>query len=463
MADTYGCIVIGAGQGGTPLAVAMANAGRRVAVVEREEVGGTCINTGCTPSKTMLASAYVAHLARRASEYGVEVGGTVRVDLGEVLQRREDIVQRFRAGVQRRLDAAPGLDLLRGEARFLDRRTLEVTLRAGGARQIQSDLIVIDTGSRATLPPVAGLDGVVVYDEDRIPGLDRLPEHLLILGGGYVGVEFGQMFRRFGSDVTIIERGPQLLANEDPDIAAELTAVLTDEGVQVLLDREGLRAEQEAGGAVRLLLQGPDGELAVRGSHLLVAAGRAPNTEALNLPAAGVATDARGHVRVNARLETNVPGIYAIGDVTGGPAFTHISYDDYRILCANLLEGGSASTEGRLVPYTVFTDPQLGRVGLSERQAREQRRNIRVAKLPMSAVARAIEIGQARGLMKAVVDADTDQILGCAILGVEGGELMALIEVAMLGGLPYPALRDAVLAHPTLAESVNNLFSSFEG
>jgi pyruvate/2-oxoglutarate dehydrogenase complex dihydrolipoamide dehydrogenase (E3) component len=289
--------------------------------------------------------------------------------------------------------------------------------------------------------------------------LDVVPEHLLVLGGGYIGLEFGQMFRRFGSQVTIVQRGERLLAREDADVADAVADILREDGVEVLLETSALRVQKSGGNAIDLTVRTPAGERALSGSHLLVAVGRRPNTDRLDLDRAGVQTDKQGFVVVDERLETNVPGIYALGDVKGGPAFTHISYDDFRIIRTNLIEGGDATTAGRLVPYTVFIDPQLGRVGMSEQEAREQGRNIRVAKMPMNYVARALEVDEPRGFMKAVFDADTGQILGGALLGIEGGELMSMLEIAMIGKLPYTTLRDAIFAHPTLAEAFNNLFS----
>jgi len=292
--------------------------------------------------------------------------------------------------------------------------------------------------------------------------LDVRPEHFLVMGGGYVGLEFGQMFRRFGSQVTNIQRGAYLLAREDPDVAEEVANIMREDGIDVLLETRPVRVEQSSLGSIRLTVQTPTGERTLTASHLLVAAGRVPNTDWLNLEAAGVQTDKRGYIQVNERLETNVPGIYALGDIKGGPAFTHISYDDFRIIRTNLLEKGNATIHERLVPYTVFIDPQLGRVGLGEADARAQGRNIRVAKMPMNYVARALEVDESRGFMKAVVDADTGQILGCAVLGIEGGEIMAMLQMAMMGKLAYTVLRDAVFAHPTLAESLNNLFSALD-
>jgi pyruvate/2-oxoglutarate dehydrogenase complex dihydrolipoamide dehydrogenase (E3) component len=289
--------------------------------------------------------------------------------------------------------------------------------------------------------------------------LDAVPESLIVIGGGYVGVEFAQMFRRFGSEVSIIDTAPRLLGREDQDIADAMAEILREDGIEVLLDTQITRAERNPSGSLEVIAQTPTGERKVRGTHILAAAGRKPNTEDLNPQAAGIRTDERGFIAVNERLETNVAGVYAIGDVTGEAAFTHISYDDYRILKTNLLEGGTRTTSDRPVPYTVFTDPQLGRVGLSEEQARSEGRPIRVAKMKMTHVARAQETDQSRGLMKAIIDAETDQILGCAILGIDGGEVMSMIEIAMMGKVPAARLRDAVFAHPTLAESLNNLLS----
>ncbi len=456
----YDAIVIGAGQGGGPLASALARAGRKTAIVEREHVGGTCINEGCTPTKTMVASARVAYLARRAADYGVH-SGDVRVDLSRVRQRKRDIVESFRSGSERRLRDTPGLDLLEGEASFSGPRTISVRL-AGGTAELEADLLVINTGARPARPPVDGLDAVHVLNSTSIMELDQVPEHLLVLGGGYVGLEFGQMFRRFGSSVTIVQRGTKLLAREDDDIADEVAKILREDGIEVLLEADARRALTRRDGKIALAVGIGGEQRELTGTHLLAAAGRTPNTEALQLANAGVDTDKRGHIVVDEQLRTSVPGVYAIGDVTGGPAFTHISYDDYRILKTNLIDGGSASTAGRLVPYTVFIDPQLGRVGLTEREARDSGRAIKVASMPMSYVARALELDETRGLMKAVVDAGSGQILGVAILGIEGGELMSLLEIAMLGKLPYTALRDAIFAHPTLAEALNNLFATLD-
>ncbi len=433
-----------------------------MALIEREHIGGTCVNEGCTPTKTMVASARVAHLARRAADYGVRTG-PISVDMSVVRRRKREIVNDFRSGSERSVEGTPGLDLLVGEARFTGPKTLRVTLNDGGERAITAETILINSGQRPAMPKIAGLDGVPALTSTTIMELDSVPEHLLILGGGFIGLEFAQMFRRFGSDVTIVQRGKQLAPKEDEDVAAEIAKIFREDGITVLLETETIRAASHPGGGIALTVKDADGERTLTGSHLLVAAGRTPNTDALDPDAAGIATDNRGYLPVDERLETNVPGVYALGDVNGGPAFTHISYDDFRILRANLLHGGGETTAHRLVPNTVFIDPQLGRVGLSEREARAQGKDIRVAKLPMTSVARALEMDETRGFMKAIVDAESDEILGCAILGVEGGEVMAVVQMAMLGHLPYTVLKDAVLAHPTLAESLNNLFSTLEG
>lgn len=456
----YDAIVIGSGQGGKPLAIALAKAGWRTAIIEREYIGGTCVNFGCTPTKTMFNSARVAYLARRSAEYGVHTG-PVTVNMSEVRARKQGVVDSFRDGGLRAIEKTSGLDLLKGEASFTGRNSIEVRMNDGGKQLLTAGKIFINTGGRPSTPEVEGLDSVPYLDSTSIMELDQLPEHLLVMGGGYIGLEFGQMFRRYGSQVTIVHRGDRLLAREDPDVADEIAEILREDGITLLLNSEVSRASGAAG-LIHLTVRTPRGDQTLTGSHLLVAVGRTPNTERLNLHAAGVETNKRGFVEVDDWLQTNVPGIYALGDVKGGPQFTHISYDDFRIIRANLIESGDATTSNRLVPYTVFMDPQLGRVGLTETEARARGLNIRVAKLPMAHVARAIEMSETRGFIKAVVDADTNQILGCAVLGVEGGELMAMFQIAMMGRAPYTVLKEAIFAHPTMAESLNNLFSAMD-
>lgn len=456
----YDAVVIGSGQGGTPLSAALAAAGMRTVLIERKHVGGTCINEGCTPTKTMVASGRVAYLARRAADYGVHTGA-ISVDMLKVRQRKRDIVESFRSGSQSSLEKTANLALIFGDASFSGPKTLAVRLQDGSQRIIAAKYIFINAGMRSARPKLDGLDNVPFLDNISIMELDALPNHLLILGGGYIGLEFGQLFRRLGSRVTIVQSASQLLGREDPDIAEEITKILREDGIEVILEAQATRV-LKAGESIELSVQSKTGVTTLVGSHLLVATGRVPNSDTLNLAAAGIHTDERAFIRVNDRLETTAEGVYALGDIKGGPAFTHISYDDFRIIRANLIEKKSASTKNRQVPYTVFIDPQLGRVGLTEKEARAQGRNIRVAKMPMTRVARAREIDETRGFMKAVVDAENDQILGAAILGIEGGEIMSAIEVAMMGNLPYTELRDGTFAHPTLAESLNNLFMAID-
>ena len=456
----YDAIVIGSGQAGTPLCQALANGGMRTALVEREHVGGTCINEGCTPTKTMIASGRVAYLVRRGADYGVRTG-PIRIAMERVRKRKRDIVKEFRTGNESRIKKTKGLDLIYGEAVFTGPKSIEVRLHGrGGERSLTADRFFINAGCRPAVPPLMGLDDVPYLNSTSIMELAAVPEHLLVLGGGYVGLEFGQLFSRLGSRVTIIQRGPQLLAGEDQDIAEAVAQILKEDGVQLHLNAtaEGV---SRSGRTISLKVRAAGRVNALSGTHLLVATGRVSNSDTLNLPAAGIATDSRGFIRVNESLETNVTGIFGLGDIKGGPAFTHISYDDFRIIRTNLLEKGNATTTNRLVPYTVFIDPQLGRIGLSEEEAKAQGRAIRVAKMPMSYVARALEVGETRGFMKAIVDSSSGEILGAAVLGIEGGEIMAQIQLAMMGKLPYTVLKDAVFAHPTLAESLNNLFAHF--
>src|SRR5215475_3507346 len=461
MADeNYDAIVIGTSQGGRFLRVELAQAGQKVALVERGQLGGVCVNRGCTPTKTMVASARLAYQARRSAEYGVRLG-PVSVDLAAVRQRKRYMVAGARQNYASHL-AQDGLDLIEGEAHFTGPKTVEIALGHGGRREISAPVVVIDTGTRPRPLAITGADDVPVLDSTSIMELDELPEHLIIIGGGYIGLEFGQMFRRFGSAVTVIQRAARLMTIEDDDVADEVAAILRDDGVTVLTSTTPVRVEPADGGRLRLIVSTADGERQLEGSHLLSAIGRIPNTEALTLEAAGMRLNDRGFIEVDEYLETSVPGVYAMGDVKSGPAFTHLSYDDYRILHANLIGHQKASTRDRIVPYTMFIDPQLGRAGLTEREARAQGRAIRVAKLPMSAVIRALETGETRGFMKAVVDADSGQILGCAILGAEGGEIMTMIQVAMLGQLSHTAMADAIFTHPLFAEGLNTLFATFE-
>jgi pyruvate/2-oxoglutarate dehydrogenase complex dihydrolipoamide dehydrogenase (E3) component len=460
ISQQYDAVVIGSGQGGTPLSSALADSGMRTALIERKHIGGTCINEGCTPTKTMVASGRVAYLARRAADYGVNTG-EIQIDFQKVRQRKRDIVEQFRSGSQGRVEKTKNLDLIFGEASFDGPKTLTIRASDGSQRRVSANSIFINAGCRASVPSLPGLQNVPFLDNISIMELDAIPEHLLVLGGGYVGLEFGQLFRRLGSRVTIVQFGKQLLKREDPDVAEEIAKILCEDGVDILLNAKATHVDQSAG-IIRLEVEAGGGSTIVAGSHLLVATGRTPNSDTLNLPAAGIRTDESGFIQVNERLETSAEQIYALGDIKGGPAFTHISYDDFRILRSNLLKKQAASTKDRQVPYTIFIDPQLGRIGLTETEARARGYKIRVAKLPMTSVARALEVDETRGFMKAVVDEESKQILGAAILGIEGGEIMGALELAMMGRLPLTVLRDGTFAHPTLIESLNNLFMAMD-
>lgn len=456
----YKAIIIGTGQGGSPLARELANAGWKTAVIESHYVGGSCINYGCTPTKTMVASARVAYLARRAGDYGVSAS-EISVELKKVKQRKQDIVESFRNSGKRRLETTENLDLYFGRGRFLNSQDIEIKLNSGKKKLIRGKYIVINTGTETFIPDIPGLQSVDHLTSTSIMELEKVPEHLLIMGGGYIGLEFGQMFRRFGSQVTIIQRGSQLLSREDRDVAEEIATILQEDGIQVLLEADIKQVEQLNPSRIILKIHRNGKSEKVEGTHLLVAVGRRPATKSLGLENTGIDLDRRGNIRVNERLETSQEQVYAIGDVKGGPAFTHISYDDYRILRDRLLHGKNNTTSGRMVPYVVFTDPQLGRVGLSEKEAQQQGYDYKVAKMPMSHVARTLEVDETRGFMKVLVNNQNEHILGCAILGLEGGELMSMLQIAMMGNLPYTRLKDGIFAHPTLAESLNNLFISW--
>jgi pyruvate/2-oxoglutarate dehydrogenase complex dihydrolipoamide dehydrogenase (E3) component len=449
----FDAIVIGSGQAGNPLSFALADLGWKVALIERAELGGSCINTGCTPTKTMVASAQVAHYAREAARWGVRASG-VSVDMPAVVARKRQKVKSGREGVQKRVDARPNVKLIHGQAKFTAPHQVQVS-----AELFESEKIFIDTGTRPAIPQIPGLESVAHLTNATIMELQAVPEHLLVLGGGYIGLEFGQMFLRFGSRVTIIHSGERLLPKEDADISSALQNALEAEGVEFRLNAVTKRVEN-LNGAIALRVESGRGSETLQGSHLLVATGRKPNTDDLGLAAAGVLADARGYVKVNGRMETNVPGIWALGDVKGGPAFTHISYNDYQIVYANMIEGKNLTIENRYLPYALFTDPQLGRVGITETQARASGRKFKMGTFPMSSVSRAIERDETAGLMKIIVNGQTDRILGAAILGSEGCETVQILGAMILAGAPYTVLKGAVYIHPTMAEGFFGLMES---
>ncbi len=453
----YDAIVIGTGQGGVPLAFELAGRGQKVAVLEERHVGGSCVNYGCTPTKTMLASARVAHLAKRGGDFGVQIP-SVDIDLRRIRDRKRAVVKQWQRGGEKGLKDADNIDLIFAHGEFTAPHELSCEKQDGTRLELTADMIFINTGARMRIPSVEGLNELDTLSAETIMELAQVPEHLLIIGGGYIGVEFGQMFRRFGADVTIVQKQDQLLPREDDDVAKELFSIFQDEGIGILLNTTP-RHVRKSGQGIEMIVETPGGEQSLDGSHLLLAAGRVPNTASLGLEKSGIETDSRGFIRVNDHLETSVDGIYALGDVKMGPAFTHISYDDFRVIRDHLYGSGIRTMQDRPVPYTVFTDPQLGRVGLSEKQAQKEGRSVKVVKFPMSSVARAIETDETRGSIKVLLEPETHKILGVAVLGVEGGEMMSLIQVAMMNDMTGDQLRDTVFAHPLFAESLNNVFA----
>jgi pyruvate/2-oxoglutarate dehydrogenase complex dihydrolipoamide dehydrogenase (E3) component len=452
----FDAIVIGAGQAGPSLAARLAGAGRKVAFVERKNFGGTCVNTGCMPTKTLVASAYAAHLARRAADYGVTIGGSITVDMRRVKARKDEVVRNASQGVERWLKGLPNVSVFEGHARFESATTLRVNdgvLEAGE--------IFINTGGRALVPPMPGLDEVKYFTNSTIMDVDFVPEHLLIIGGSYIGLEFGQMYRRFGARVTIIEKNQSIIGREDADVAQGALEILRNDGVTVETGAECMRVEKRGNDiAVKLDCGGEARE--VVGSHLLLAVGRVPNTDDLGLDRAGVKTDARGYITVDDKLKTNVPGIWALGDCNGRGAFTHTSYNDYEIAADNLLNGERRSVDDRLTAYGLFIDPPLGRVGMTETEIRQSGRRALVGKRPMTRVGRAIEKAETQGFMKIAVDADTKEILGAAILGVGGDEAVHCILDTMYAKAPYTVLQRAVHIHPTVSELIPTILGELK-
>jgi len=457
----FDAIIIGTGQAGSPLASFLTGKGWKVAIVEKSFVGGTCINYGCTPTKTMIASARVAHLNQRSADFGIS-HTPIQIDLTTIVNRKNEVVLHSRAGSEKRLKSDDLITLLYGTASFESAEIIRIHAEDGKEQLLKAPKIFINTGAANHTPALKGIETVTHLDSTSIMNLTQLPEHLIILGGSYIAVEFGQLFSRLGSRVTIIERGTHILQHEDEDVSGELKSILEKEGIQFYLQSEITEVRKGDNEKSVVVIHKSGKNEFITGSHLLVALGRVPQTSELQLHKAGVKTGEKGDVLVNEFLETNVPGIYALGDVNGGPAFTHIAYDDYRIVSHNLFNTDKKSTKDRVVPYCVFTDPELGRTGITEKEARQKKLNIKIARLPMAHVARAIESGETAGFMKAVVDADTEEILGASVLGVYGGEISSVLNLAILGKLKYTLIRDGIFAHPTFSESLNNLFTSFE-
>ena len=448
--ERYEILVIGSGEAGKQVTWTFAQAGLRTAVVERKYIGGSCPNIACLPSKNVIRSAKANWFARHGAQYGIQ-SGPVSTDMKGVLNRKRKMVE---GEVQAHLDRfkATGAELVRGEARFVAPKTVEVHLSEGGRRMITGDRVFLDLGSRAAIPDIPGLAAARPMTHVEALDLDRLPGHVIVLGGGYVGIELAQALRRFGSEVTVIERGRQLAAAEDPDIAQAILENFANEGIEVLLDTRVRQVEGLSGQKVRIAVENSHGEQTIEGTDLLVATGRTANTQGIGLERAGIELDARGYIKVNERLETTAPGVWAMGDCAGSPQFTHVAFDDFRVVRDNL-NGGSRTTRDRLVPFCMFTDPELARVGLNETEAKARGIAYRLAKMPMAGVLRAVAIGETRGFVKMLV-AESDRILGFTAFGAEASEMMAAVQTAMLGGLPYTVLRDAIFTHPTVAEGL---------
>jgi pyruvate/2-oxoglutarate dehydrogenase complex dihydrolipoamide dehydrogenase (E3) component len=456
--ERFEFLVLGSGKSGKHLAWHTASAGHRTAVVERKWIGGSCPNINCLPSKNEVRSAEVADLVRRAPAFGTSAPGA-RTDMAKVLERKRRMVDAEIAFHLQKYRAT-GVDLALGEAHFVRPKTVEVKLNDGGARVLSGDRVFLNLGTRPYVPPVPGLAERTLTNIGLLE-LDRVPQHLLVLGGGYVGLEFAQTYRRFGSRVTVVERGPQLLGREDPDLAAALARLFADEEIDVRLDTQALRVDGQRG-ALRVTLSGSDGERTVAASDVLSATGRVPNTTGIGLDVAGVELDGRDYIAVNERLETSAKDVWALGECAGSPQFTHIAADDFRVVRDNLA-GGNRTTRGRLVPFCMFSDPPLARVGLNEIEARRRGVPLRIATLPLEEVLRTHTTGETRGFMKALVHAKRDDILGFAMFGADAGEVMAVVQMAMMAGMPFTAVREAVLTHPTMAEGLGELFGRIPG
>jgi len=455
--EHYEILVIGSGESGKHLTWNLAQAGHRTAVVERKYIGGSCPNVACLPSKNVIRSAKANWFARHGAEYGIQAG-PVSTDMRGVFNRKRKMVE---GEVQFHLDRfrTTGAELIKGQARFVAPKTVEVHLNDGGSRTITGDRVFLDLGSRAAIPDVAGLADAKPMTHVEALDLERLPEHVIVLGGGYVGLELAQALHRFGSAVTVIERGNQIAAAEDADVAQALLENFTSEGIEVLRDTRVGSVEGRSGQKVQVLAENDSGQQTIRGTDLLVATGRTPNTQGIGLEKAGIDLDARGYIKVNERLETTASGVWAMGDCAGSPQFTHVAFDDFRVVHANL-NGGSRSTRDRLIPFCMFTDPELARVGLNEQEAKKCGIAYRLVKMPMAAVLRAVTLGETRGFIKMLIDAKSDRILGFTAFGAEASEMMAAVQTAMLGRLPYTVLRDAIFTHPTMAEGLVFLLTS---
>jgi len=456
MKEPYDAIIIGTGQAGPSLAVRMAGAGQRVAIIERNRFGGTCVNTGCVPTKTLVASAYAAHMARRASEFGVQLGGSVTVDMKRVRARKDEISGQSRTGVEAWLRGTQNCTIYQGHSRFESPAEVRVA-----DSLLTAHRIFINVGGRATIPPLPGAADTPYLTNSTLLDLDTLPRHLVIVGGGYVGLEFGQIFRRFGSEVTIIQKGSRLIPGEDEDVSSAVREILEREGIQFRLNATCIALLREKTG-ITARVECAEGDPEVTGSHLLLAIGRTPNTDDLGLERCGVLRDSRGYITVDDELRTNIPGIWALGDCNGRGGFTHTSYNDFEIVAANLLDGGTRRVTDRIPAYNLYVDPPLGRAGMTEVQARQSGRRVLMAKRPMTRVARAVEKGETQGFMKVLVDGDSKEILGASILGTGGDEVIHCILDLMYARAPYTVMQRAVHIHPTVSELIPTMLADLQ-
>jgi dihydrolipoamide dehydrogenase len=458
MTQKFDVIVIGAGQAGIPLSKKFAQAGKKVAIIEKRAIGGTCINDGCSPTKTMVASARIAHLVNNSEHWGVQ-SGQVKINYERVLERKNDIVESFRGGALKGLEKEKNITIIYGEAYFEDNHHVKVDIEKETIT-LEVELIFINTGCSPLIPKIEGLDTTPYLTSTSIMEITEVPKKLVIIGGGYVALEFGQMMSRFGAEVTILEKSRTLLPHEDDDVCEEITKIFNSEGIEIHTNAKVVEVSGKINKKVIAIINRKEHEFNC--SDILVATGRAPQTKNLKLSFAGVETDDRGYIKVDDFLKTTQENIYVLGDVKGGPAFTNVAYNDYIVVAKNLLHHKNVSIKNRIVPYCMFTDPQLGRVGITENEAKAQKLNYKVAKLPMKYVARALETGETNGYMKAVVDTETKLILGAAVLGTEGGEIMSVLQMAMIGKVTYEELRYNMFAHPLFSESINNLFMGFD-
>jgi pyruvate/2-oxoglutarate dehydrogenase complex dihydrolipoamide dehydrogenase (E3) component len=456
MATKYDAIVIGTGQAGPPLAVRLADTGMKVAIIERKRFGGTCVNNGCIPTKTLVASARTAHVARRAGDYGVMIPGSIAVDMKKVKMRKDALVRRSSEGVQKWLKNAQNLTVYEGHARFDDAHRVRV-----GDELLEADKIFINVGGRASIPPLGGIDEVSYLDNSTMMDVDFLPEHLIVIGGSYVGLEFAQMYRRFGSEVTVVERGPRLIHPEDEDVSENIKIILEGEGIKIRLGAECIAFEKR-GDKVAVQVNCSTGDKTVIGSHALLAVGRVPNTNDLGLEQAGIEVDNRGYIQVDDQLRTNVPGIYALGDCNGRGAFTHTAYNDYEIVAANLLDGDERRVSDRITAYALYIDPPLGRAGMTEAEVRKSGRKALIGRRPMTEVGRAREKGETYGFMKILVDAETKKIIGASLLGIECDEVIHSILDVMYANAPYTVIQRAMHIHPTVTELIPTMLGELK-